>query len=217
MVIHHIFFDKNHEVILSKLQICALKLLEWFSNNYMKMNSDKCHLILSSNDENKKIELNGEAINNTQVQKLLGVHIDYKLKFDAHIETLCKKVGKKLHDLARVIKYMSTNQAQLLMRSFIMSQFSYCPLIYMYHSREINNQINKLHKRVFRLVYNNKSSSFRELLERDKSVIIHERSIQVLLTEIFKVKSGVASGIITEIFKFKDYSYDLRKNNCIES
>ena len=41
------------------------------------MNSDKCHLILSSNYKNKKIELNGEVINNTQVQKFLGVHIDY--------------------------------------------------------------------------------------------------------------------------------------------
>ena len=40
------------EVLLSKLQICALKLLEWFSNNHLKMNSDKYHLILSSNDEN---------------------------------------------------------------------------------------------------------------------------------------------------------------------
>ena len=95
----------------------------------MKMNSDKCHLILSSNDENKKIELNGEVINNKQVHKLLGVDIDYKLKFDTHIETLCKKVGKKLHFLARVIKYMSTNQAQILMSSFIMSQFNYCPPI----------------------------------------------------------------------------------------
>ena len=40
------FLDKNLEVLLSKLQICALKLLEWFSNNYMEINSDKCHLIL---------------------------------------------------------------------------------------------------------------------------------------------------------------------------
>ena len=48
----------------------------------MKISSDKCHFILSSNDENKKIELNGEIINNTQIQKLLGVYIDYKLKFD---------------------------------------------------------------------------------------------------------------------------------------
>ena len=44
------FCDKNLEVIVSKLQICALKLLELFSNNYMKMNSDKCLLILNSND-----------------------------------------------------------------------------------------------------------------------------------------------------------------------
>ena len=73
------FCDKNLEALLSKLQICALKLLECFSDNYMKMNSDKCPLILSSNDENKKIELKGKIINNTQVQKLLGVHIDYKL------------------------------------------------------------------------------------------------------------------------------------------
>ena len=59
-----------------------LHICELFSNYYMKISSDKCHLILSSNDENKKIELNGEIINNTQIQKLLGVYIDYKLKFD---------------------------------------------------------------------------------------------------------------------------------------
>ena len=63
------------------------------------MNFDKCHLILSSNDDNEKIELKGEVINNTQTQKLLGAHIDYKLKFDEHIETLCKKFGKKFHAL----------------------------------------------------------------------------------------------------------------------
>ena len=83
--------DKNLEVLLSKLQIYALKLHEWFSNNYMKINSDKCHLILSSNDENKNIELNGEVIKNIQVQKLFGVHIDYKSKFHTHIETLVKR------------------------------------------------------------------------------------------------------------------------------
>ena len=162
----------------------------------------------------KKTEL--EVINNTQVQKRFGDHIDYKLKFDAHIETLCKKVGKKLHARARIIQYVSTNQAQLLMRSFIMSQFSYCPLIWMCHSRKINNQINKLHERALRLAYNDKSSSFRELLERDKSVTVHERNIQVLLTEMLKVKSRVVPKIMTEIFKFKDHSYDLRKNNCID-
>ena len=54
---------------------------------------------------------------------------------------------------------------------------------------------------------------FQEFLERDNSVTIHERKIQVPLTEIFKVKSRIAKEIMAEIFKFKDQSYDLRKNN----
>ena len=45
-----IFCNKDLEVILSKLQTCALKMLESFSNNYMNKNSDKCHLILSFDD-----------------------------------------------------------------------------------------------------------------------------------------------------------------------
>ena len=126
-------------------------------------------------------------------------------------------MGTKFYALARVIKYMPTSQAQLLMRSFMMSQSSYCPLIWMCDSRKINNQINKLHERDLRLAYNDKSPSFREIIERDKSVTIHEKNIQVLLTEIFKVKSGgVAPEIMTEIFKFKGHLYDLTKNNCIE-
>ena len=96
------FCNKNLEVRLSKLQICAIKLLEWFSHKYMKMNSDTCQHNFSSNDKKKKTEINGEVISNTQVQKLLGVHIDYKLQFDTHIETIWKKVGKSfmpLHEL----------------------------------------------------------------------------------------------------------------------
>ena len=49
-----------------------------------------------------------------------------------------------------------------------------------------------------------------------KLVTIHERNIQVLLTEIFEVKSRVPREIMTDISKFKDHSYILRKNNCIE-
>ena len=67
-----------------------------------------------------------------------------------------------------------------------------------------------------RLDYNDKSSSFWERLERDNAVTIHKWNIQVLLTKILKVKSGAAPEIMTENFKFKDHSYDLRKNNCLD-
>ena len=49
----------------------------------------------------------------------------------------------------------------------------------MCHSRKINTQTNKLHERGLRLVYNDKNSSFRELLEKDISVTIHDRNVQI--------------------------------------
>ena len=74
------------------------------------------------------------------------------------------------------------------MNAYFMSQFGYCPLVWMNHSRTLNNCISGLHKRALSLVYKNFSSRFSELLEKDKSVTIHDRDLQTLAYEIFKVK-----------------------------
>ena len=89
-------------------------------------------------------------------------------------------------------------------------------LSYKVHFRKINNQINKLYERALRLAYNNKSSSFQELLKRGMSLTLHERNIQVLSAEILKVENRIPPEIITKSFKLKDYSYDWTKNNCKE-
>ena len=77
------------------------------------------------------------------------------------------------------------------MKAFITSQFSYCSLIWMFHSRNLNNKINRIHERALRLVYHN-NLSFSELLHRDNSVTVHQKSLQVLVTEVYKVKNGIA-------------------------
>ena len=64
------------------------------------------------------------------------------------------------------------------MNSFITSQFGYCPLVWMFHSRELNNRINRIHERSLRIVYNDKQSTFHELLMRDNSVTIHQNNIR---------------------------------------
>ena len=74
------------------------------------------------------------------------------------------------------------------MKSFITSQFSYCSLIWMFYSRNINNKINRIHERTLRLVDQN-NLNFSELLDLDNSVTVHQRNLQVLVTEIYKVKS----------------------------
>ena len=100
------------------------------------------------------------------------------------------------------------------MNLFFKSHFNYCPLIWMCHSRENSNKINRLHERCLRIIYNDKKLSFNALLEKDGSVSIHERNIKILATEMFKVSKNRAPPQMHEIFKLKGQPhYNLRYNS----
>ena len=72
------------------------------------------------------------------------------------------------------------------------AQFNYCPLIWMRHSRNLNNKIKRIQERALRIVYNDYKSNFKELLERDHSFTIHKRNIHYLAVEAYKVKNGLS-------------------------
>ena len=62
------------------------------------------------------------------------------------------------------------------MKSFIISQFNYCPLIRMIHKRNLNKKINHIHERPLGGLYDDYSSNFEDRLNKDKSVTIHQRN-----------------------------------------
>ena len=100
-----------------------------------------------------------------------------------------------------------------MMNPFFNSQFSYCPLIRMFHSRFMNNKINRVHERCMRLIYGDKTSSFEVLLEQDKSVSIHTRNLKMLATEMFKGYQSMSPPIFSELFRGRDICYNLRSNS----
>ena len=89
------------------------------------------------------------------------------------------------------------------MKSFIFSQFGYCPLVWMFHSRQLNNRINRIHERALRIVYKDDISSFKELLAQDESFTVHERNIQTLAIELYKVAYRLSPKIMDLIFPLK--------------
>ena len=123
---------------------------------------------------------------NSICEKLLGVKIDNKLNFSGYLDGIIKKASRIVSASSRTFPFMYLTKRRFLMNSFFTSQFSYCPLIWMCHSRTVNSKINKLYERCLRIVYNDKKSSFKELLETDKSVLINTKNLQVLATEMFK-------------------------------
>ena len=204
--------SKNIQSVIEKLEETTSKLFTWCADNAMKANPNKSHLLLSTN-EKTSAKINDILIENSFSEKLLGVTIDSDLKFNSHLENICTKVSQKLHALTRISPYMSEQKKRTLVKSFITSQFGYCPLVWMCHSRTMNNRINKLHERALRIVYNNYHSTFKELLNKDNSVTIHTKNLQHLATELYKFKNNLSPKIMEEIFQVKEQVYDLRNND----
>ena len=199
-------FSKDIESVISKIQDDSKNLLKWVANNVLKANPDKFHLLLSQPDESISINIDGYQITNSKCEKLLGIIIDNKLSFNEHVSKLCTKASQKLHALARVANYMSSDKLRLIMKAFINAQFGYCPLVWMFHSRTLNNRINKIQERALRIVFKDKNASFDELLKRDGAVTIHERNIQILATEMFKAYNGISPRILKDVFPLKESS-----------
>ena len=201
--------------LLETLEVETNTLLDWFRNNEMKPNEDKCHLLLI-NQENISVNVGKENISCSSSVDLLGIKIDDKLNFNEHVSKLCKKGNQKLHALARISKYMNKDKLRLIMRTFITSQFNYAPLTWMFHSRTLNNKINRLHERALRLVYEDENLTFQELLDLDESMSIHHRNIQKLAIEMFKIKNNLSPPLMQEIFKDNTNTYDFRNKRCWE-
>ena len=129
-------------------------------------------------------------IGSSKTEVFLGITTDHELKFDDHVNHLCKKASLKLNALARIAPFMNVSKKPIIMKSFIEPQFAYCPLIWIFHSGGLNNKINRIHERALRIIYNDKSSSNIELLTKDRSVTKHHRSIRVFAIEIYKSNAG---------------------------
>ena len=209
--------EKTIDALLQGLWKHSSILSNWFECNYFKMNPDKCHLLVCKHTKDVSIILGNEIIDSSDSVKLLGITIDKKLNFNDHVSKLCKKASSKLHALARISNFMSEDKLRLLLKSFIESEFSYCPLVWMFHSRTLNKRINKLHERGLRLVYKDSHLTFEELLRKDGSFSIHHRNLQKLATEMYKIENNLCPAIMKVIFPERSVPYDLRKKNKFKS
>ena len=137
---------------------------------------------------------------NRKYEKLLGVNIDIKLSFEKHLNIICSKARAKINALGRAAPLMNIEKRSTTMNAFFNSQFSYCPLIWMFHSQLINNKINWLHERCLRIVYSDNQSTFEEILENDNTVSVRQRNLQFLATELYKVLKGLSPDLMKDVF-----------------
>ena len=154
-----------------------------------------------------QLEVADSYVKNSTSEKLLGVKIDKKLSFGERVRNILKNANSKLKALARATSYMDIRKRKLLLNAFFNAQFNYCPLIWMLHNRCNNNKIKYFHGRCLQLIYNDKSSSYEELSQKDGSIPIHHNSIKELSIEMFKIKNTLAPKLVKDIFVESNENY----------
>ena len=99
-------------------------------------------------------------------EKMIMVKTDCQLKFHEHVKTWRSKANNKLKAFGRATPHTIVQKKKMLMSSFFNAQFNYCPLIWMLHHRRNNNIIRNFYERCLRLIYNDKNSSYEELITK---------------------------------------------------
>ena len=145
------------------------------------------------------------------VWKQFGIYI-----FNFHIEKICKLVNNKTNALIRIRKFLDDEQARKIVQAYILSQFNYCNLIWMFCSKSANHSIQRAHKRALRVTHQDFSASYPELLLQNGYFDIHQNNLFSLMCEVFKSLNNLNPIFMRDFFEFKQTPYAFRKRRLLK-
>ena len=147
--------DTSIETVIIILGSDLHRILQCFTDNGIKASPSKFQIMFLGQEDMSKLclNINGLLIPSSKQVELLGVNIDNSLKFEAHIKELCRKVNQKVHAFGRLRPFLGEQKSKVFFNSVVMSNFSYCPLIWLFCSKGANNEISRTHKRALRALY----------------------------------------------------------------
>ena len=128
---------------------------------------------------------------------------------------MCKKSGQKLNVLSRISTFLNKNLKKIIFNAMLKFQFSYNPLIWMISSRKSDNLINKVHERSLRLITNDLNSSFETLLQNYKDITVHQRNLQILMIEVYKIFKREVLAIMKKLYIFRENIHNIRNFQII--
>ena len=139
--------DMSSENLLKRLEHDSSLAIEWFHYNYMKLDEDKCHLLVSGfKHEVLWAYIAGKRIGESTENKLAGLHIEIYI-------SCFQALQDRLTAISRIAKFMSLEKRKLLINSFLSHNLNIAPITWMFHTRTLNSRINDLHSRALRLIY----------------------------------------------------------------
>ena len=191
----------------------AEKTLVWFENNHMKANPSKFQgfaIMNQEDNENICLSLSGVDLPISETVKLLGLYIDHKLNFNEHVSKLCKKAGFHVSAMSRVAKYLDTKSLLNVFHAFIRSNFQYSNIVWHFTSKPSILKMEKIQRRALRIVFNDYTSSYADLLLKANVSSLYVSRLKNILIETFKTINKINPQFLHDLFEINDTEYALR-------
>ena len=207
--------DNNCTVTLKKsLEDDSARAICWFDYNGLNAHADKFNFIAM--DRNGQIPLSisvqGNTLSSSDNIKVLGVILDSNLRFDIHVSKLCSKASNQINVLKRLSKFLNSENRLLIYKSFISSNFSYCPVSWLFCGKQNSSKLEKLQERALRFVFSDLTSSYHELLTRGNLLSLSALRVRFLAIEVYKCVNGLNPPYLNDLFEINDTGYNLRDN-----
>ena len=212
--------NTHHSItcLKTKLETSAAVAMHWFDVNGMKSNQTKFQaMILNNHPDLSDISLcvNDMYIPLKSCVKLLGVFIDYELNFSDHVTYLCKPASRQLNAVCRVERYLKKDCLMKLFYAFVISNFSYCATVWHFCSKSSTIKMEKIQKAALRVVFNDYTAYYSQLLSMSKRSPLLIVRLTALLIEVFKCVRELDPIFMNILFTLNNKPYDTRSGSLI--
>ena len=195
-------------------------MLDWFKNNSLQANPSKFQSMLLKNKtvnaEDFNIIVDNDILNLTDDMTVLGINIDNKLNFNSHVSSMCNKAGRQLNVLQRLKGSLDYASRLSIYKSCIMSNFNYCPVVWMFTSKSSLLKLETIKKRALRFVLDDYASDYYDLLKKADVPGMKIMALRFLAIEVYKCINGLNPKYLNDLFIVKKRKYNLRDDSVID-
>ena len=207
--------DANVDVVVELLRCDTVNTMKWFADNYMQANPDKFQVMFMKTSHSHvalptEFKIDDICISTSDNVKLLGVLIDNNLNFDEHVKALCKKASSQLKVLFRFKSMIGAHEKETMYRTFIMSNFNFCPVVWNFCSKSSARKIEKIQERALRYMTGNLTMTYEQLLQHTGYKAMHLQRLKCIAIEVFKCVYNLNPTYMNDMFVVKDMPKVLR-------
>ena len=186
--------------------------VDWFRDNNLGTNTSKFQGIVLSRGDKQPLVIS--VLNNTIIStdkiKMLGVTLDDKLNFNAHIDNICRSASRQINALKRLSRHLDKNSRVLIYKSFITSNFTYSPVAWIFCAKRKTKKLEKLNERALRFVFADFKSNYEDLLKQGNFLPLSLLRLKFLAIEEYKCVHNLNPPYLNQLFSIHDVEYNLR-------